>query len=461
MKRLAFYIILLNILGISFQSYSQELYTARGYWVETTKDTYRKVKQKENVGDTLTDNEISYLKDYETYLYNYFQRLPEAEKIRYAQMKDQWDRELARLPATQQTGQPVVRPEEFEWRARDRLVNTLYGVWYGTSLVLITEMEGGVAAGIPFITGGMWLMGPAVFPKKYEGITQSTVRASSTGKFLGLLYGFSLGTAIGGNNENVDKLLLGLSTAGSIALGEVGFQLQKKRNFSDGHIEMIRHYGVLGPWVGLSIFAATHSESYNLAGVSLLAGGVGGLIIGNQVSKRYAYTRGDVDAVQSLTWISTGLGLTLVAEGIADDETVVWLIPAASSIIGTVLGQKSVKGANFTKKQGSTISLSTAGAALIGLGFVALFETEYPSVWIGVPSAVALLTHQLLFHSYKRENLQNGFRGREKRKNNFQLSMNVMPENYFFNQKLPVREYNPSMNSQIGNNPIVKFKLTF
>ena len=461
MKKTAACLILVGILLTNFRSYSQELYSARGYWLETTKENYRKVKQKQNVGDSLTDNEISYLKDYETYLNNYFQRLPEVEKIKYEQMKDQWDRELA-PPVNQRPTQPEPRLEEFEWRARDRLVNTLYGVWYGTSLVLITEMEGGVAAGIPFITGGMWLMGPAVFPKKYEGITQSTVRASATGKFLGLLYGFSLGTAIGGNNENVDKLLLGLSTAGSIALGEVGFQLQKKRNFSDGHIEMIRHYGVLGPWVGLSIFGATQSENYHLAGVSLLAGGVGGIIIGNQVSKRYGYTRGDVDAVQSLTWISTGLGFTLTAETLEEnDESVLWLIPAAGSILGSVLGQKGVKGANFTKKQGSTISLSTAGAALIGLGFVTLFETEYPSLWIGVPSALALVTHQLLFHSYKRENLQNGFRGRDKRKNNFQLSMNVMPENYLLNQKLPVQEYNPRANSRIGSNPIVKLKLTF
>lgn len=38
--------------------------------------------------------------------------------------------------------------------------------------------------------------------------------------------------------------------------------------------------------------------------------------------------------------------------------------------------------------------------------------------------------------------------------------MNVMPENYFFNQKLPVREYNPRLNNQVSN-PLVKLKLTF
>src|SRR6185436_15747511 len=119
MKKTAACLILVIILVISFRSYSQDLYTARGYWVETTKETYRKVKQKQNVGDSLTVNEISYLKDYETYLTNYFQRLSEAEKIKYDQMKVQWDRELLGPSANQLATQPDVRIEEFEWRARD------------------------------------------------------------------------------------------------------------------------------------------------------------------------------------------------------------------------------------------------------------------------------------------------------------------------------------------------------
>jgi len=459
MKIPASCLILVIILVVSSHSYAQELYTARGYWEETTKEAYRKVKQKQNVGDTLTANELAYLQDFEIYLNSYYKRLSDSEKIKYEQTKAQWDRELlgprATLPATQ-PGQ-----EEFEWRPRDRFVNSLFGIWYGTSVVLIADVEGPAAAGIPLITGGLWLMGPVINPKKYEGITQSTVRASSTGKFLGLLYGFSLGAAIGGDSENTDKLLLGFSTVGSIALGEVGFQLQKKRNYTDGQIEMTRHYGVLGPWVGLSLFGATNIDNVHLAGTSLLVGGIGGIMIGNKVSKNYDYTRGDVDAIQSLTWISTGLGVTLMAESFDEnEESALLLIPAAGSVLGTVFAQKSVKGAHFTKKQGSTISLSTAGSALIGLGVVTLLESEHPSVWFGVPSAFALLTHQLLFHKYKRENLLGGFQGRDRRKHKFQFAMNVTPENYFINQKLSVREYNPRTNAQIAN-PLVKLKLTF
>ncbi|HEU5289572.1 MAG TPA: hypothetical protein VFU05_02940 [Cyclobacteriaceae bacterium] len=447
-------------LVICFYSHAQELYTARGYWVETTKEAYRKIKQKQNVGDSLTTNEAVYLKDYENYLVTYYQRMSEAEKTTYDQMKAQWDRELVG-PNAKSPDQASSRPEEFEWRSRDRFVNSLFGIWYGTSIVLITEMDNAAAAGIPLITGGLWLMGPVINPKKYEGITQSVVRASSSGKFLGLLYGVSLGLAVAGNSEDADKLMLGLSTVGSIALGEVGFQLQKKRNYSDGHIEMMRHYGVLGPWIGLSIVGSTNTEDAHALGAGLLAGGAGGLIIGNQVSKRYGYTKGDVDAIQSLTWISTGLGFTLMAETFDQTETsTLFLIPGAASILGTVLGQKAVKGANLTKKQGSTISLTTAGAALIGLGVVTITESENASVWVGIPSVLALVTHQLLFHKYKRSNMLDGFQGRIRRKHGFQFSMNVMPENYLINQKLPAREFNSRSNAPVAN-PLVKLKLTF
>ncbi|MCU0398686.1 MAG: hypothetical protein MUC73_11360 [Cyclobacteriaceae bacterium] len=209
-------ILLLIVFIINIQSYAQDLYTARGYWVELNKETYRKIKQKQRVGDPLTDNEALYLQDYEQYLANYYQRMPEEEKVRYEQMREQWDRELLGPQ------KPEEVPEEFEWRGRDRAINFLYGAWYGTSLVLITGMDDAAAAGIPLVTGGIWVLGPVINPKKYENISRPVLRASNTGKFLGLIYGASLGMLVGGDSDNTDELIFGLSTVSSIALGEVG-----------------------------------------------------------------------------------------------------------------------------------------------------------------------------------------------------------------------------------------------
>jgi hypothetical protein len=435
---------------------AQELYTARGYWQESTRETYRKLKHKQTVGDSLSVNEVTYLQDYEAYLATYYQRMPEDEKVKYQQMKAAWDRELL-MPAKKET-----ESEDFDWR-REWGPSSLYGLWYGTSLVVVSDISGAAAAGIPLVTGGLWALGPVINPKKFEGINRPVLRAANTGRFLGLLYGGSLGLTIGGESESFDELFFGLSTVGSIALGEVGFHLQKRKNYSEGHIEMIRHYGTIGPWLGVSLFAATESDNANLAGFSLLAGGAAGLLIGHGTSKKYDYTRGDVESISSLTLITTGLGFALMAESLEnsnDGSGALLLIPAAATVLGSLWGQKAVKGIYLTKRQGNTISYATTGAALLGFGIAAMAESESTAVWIGLPSAFALITHQILFHKYKKENLVNGLEGRNNKTNHARFSINVKPENFFINQRLATREHTPQPGRPISN-PLINLKLTF
>lgn len=435
------------------QTLAQDLYSARGYWTEINKEAYQKILQKKRTGVTLTDNEIAYVTDYEVYLENYFQRMSEDEKLKYNQMKAQWDQELTR---------PAQPPDEydFELRPRDRITNGIYGAYYGASIAAIGEFNETAAIGVPLIIAGLWQLGPVLNPKKYEGITRGTIRAGNTGKFLGLGYGLALGLAIGGDSENTGKIALALSTVGSISLGEAAFQIQKEKQVSEGHIEMMRHYGVLGPAVAILGVAATNTDNANLAGASLVAGGITGLIIGNSVAKKYDYTVGDTDIISSLTWISTGIGFTGAAEVIDDDENLgLLLIPAATAIAGTVLGQRSVKGVYLTKKQGSTINLSSGGAALIGLGITALLETESPAVFIGVPSALALIMHQSLFHSYKMKNLESNLKLGRGNKKFLQFSMRVTPEGYLANKRMSDRIYFTNNFPKLAE-PIVRLKLS-
>lgn len=441
--------------AIHFQANGQGLYTARGYWEESNKEQYRVIKQKTNTGIALTADETSYMQDYGAYLKNYSDRLSENEKAIYEKMKSQWDQELFGPQ------QKIIVEEEFEWRGRDYATNILYGAYYGASLVAITEISNAAAVGIPLLTAGLWALGPIIVPKKYENITRPVIRASNTGKFLGLINGGSFALMVGGDFENTGQLALGLSTLGSIALGEVGFHLQKKRNYSEGHIEMVRHYGVVGPWLGLAIAGSAGSENLNLYGASLLAGGVAGIIMANKVSQKYDYTKGDVINISALTLGSTGLGFAIAAEAIEDDfSTALLLIPAAGTVIGTVIGQKSVKGVYLNKKQGSTIGLSTGGAALVGLGLAAVFETSSASVIIGLPSVFALATQQILFNKYKKANLAGNLLGKISKDKPYRFSMKVTPENYLINQRMPVPTGILGVNS-IVSNPLVNFKLNF
>ena len=451
-------LLLLIFLGSGKESFSQgNLYTARGYWEESTRTNYQAIKQKLEKGDSLTDHERNYIQDYELYLQSYFMRMSQDDKDDYARLKAHWDSEL--------TAPKISRPletNEFEWRARDRIANGLYGLWYGSTVVAISEIKGAGTVGIPLITSGLWMLGPAINPKKYENVTRSTVRANNTGKLLGLGYGAALSLAITGNSENSGKWGLGLSTVGSIVLGEIAFYGQEQRNYSAGHIELMRHYGFLGPWVGFSGMLGSGSNNPNLLGGAILGGGIAGLIIGHRVAKKYDYSRGDVDAISSLTLISTGLGFAAVTGSLnkSSDLKSLMLIPAASAIVATILGQRMVRGAHLTDKQGSTINFSTAGAALMGLGAVALTESRSAAVWIGVPSGLALITHQILLHKYKMKNLELNLQRGSIRKRNYNVSFKVTPENYFLNQRIPVKEYSPQVFARLQN-PVFKLVVTF
>ena len=447
---------------LSWECIGQELYSAKGYWLESTQANYLSIKQRHTRGDSLTSNETLYLKDYESYLSNYFERMPEEERQEYLRMKNQWNSELKIADLSAGNKKSTVNDEDFEWRNRDRAVNALYGAYYGTSLVVLTGIDGAGAVGVPLITAGLCLLGPAMNPKKYEGITRNAIRANNTGKFLGLGYGAALGLALGGESDETGNLAFGLSTLGSISMGEAAFQLQKKRNIRIGQIGLMGHYGLIIPLVSASLLAAGQVDNANLYGLALLGGGVAGLAIGNKVSKKYEYSQGDVDAISSLTAISAGIGFTFVTQALSssNEPTPLILIPALTTILGSVVGQKTVKGVHLTDKQGSTIQLSTAGAALVGFGIAAIAGEDSPGIIIGIPSVLALMMHRIMFHNFKSKNLGADIRSRLTRKHDYKFAVNLSPENYLMNKSIKAENYTPQSYTQLQNS-MVKLRFTF
>lgn len=446
------------VVGLSFFSQAQGLYTARAFWEESNKPIYREIKQKQAFGEVLTEEESAYLKDYEEYLDNYYQRLSEDDKLKYQEMKPQWDKELLR---TVHLAGPIA--QEFEWRGRDRAVNIGFGILYGVSFSAITEIDNAAAFGIPLITGGLMALGPIMNPQKYENIDRSVLRASNTGKTLGFGYGAAAGLMFGGEGENTWKWALGLGTVGSIALGEIGFQTQKNKRYSEGHIEMLRLYGLIGPWLAGGSLGALRVGNPHIFGAAFLAGGIGGLIVGNKVSQKYPYTRGDVDNISTLAVVSTGIGLAVMSEVIREGDigTGALLIPMAGTVLGTVLGQRSVKGVNLSNRQGSTILYSSGGASLLGLGILAIAESQNPTVWIAVPSLLGLGAQQILFQKFKQENLsKNGFSGSMGRNKKIDFTVKITPENYFVNKQMAGKTNIEGLNPN-PTQPLVNFKLAF
>ncbi|MCH7409402.1 hypothetical protein MM239_08355 [Belliella sp. DSM 111904] len=454
-------ILLLAIFCITanFSVQSQGIYTARGYWEESNKPTYKQIKHKQAVGDTLEAEELDYLNDFELFLSNYYNKMSSEEQDLYQKMKTQWDRESNK-------GSSVIYPadqsNDFEWRGRDRLVSIGYGIWYGASLVSLFEIDNAGVVGIPMITGGLWALGPLINPKKFEGIDRSVIRANNSGRLLGLVYGGSLGLLVAGNSSDEGKIAFIGSTIGSIGLGEYAFQLQKKKRYSEGHIEIMRHHGLLGSYVGLSAIAAGDGDQGWVYGLASLLGGATGLYVGNIASRKYPYTKGDGRYAINMSNVSVGLGFAIANE-IAysgSEGSGLALIPAGFGVLGTYLGQRKTQGVNLSAKQGSTINYASTGAALVGVGIAALAESESATVYLALGSSFALITQELLFHKYKNENLRfQGNIGKTEKKN-LKYNLEVNPENYFLNQQLQAKANNFSNYAQLSS-PIVNLNFTF
>jgi hypothetical protein len=128
---------------------------------------------------------------------------------------------------------------------------------------------------------------------------------------------------------------------------------------------------------------------------------------------------------------------------------------------GTLLAQRAVKGAHLTDRQGSIINWATIGTALVGIGGVAISETNSPAAYIGIPSTLALVTHQILFHKFKMKNIEGGFRGSIDKKLNYKLSFKATPENYFINKMLINEPRSFQASSFRQQNPLATLKITF
>lgn len=119
-----------------------------------------------------------------------------------------------------------------------------------------------------------------------------------------------------------------------------------------------------------------------------------------------------------------------------------------------------VRGAHLTEKQGSTLNLSVAGTALIGLGIVTITKSSSPALWIAVPSGLALITHQIMFHGFKKENIEGNFQGSIGKERKYHVALRVTPESYFVNQQIPAKEYSPQTYATLQN-PLFRLSVTF
>lgn len=415
---------------------------------------YKSILKKQDDGQSLSSEERSYLEYYDQQLKTYYERMPAAEKERFREFSQQWDAE-AQL---QQTKEPS---DVLETNARGilpgkkyRLYNGIYGFVYGSAAIPLLGLEDtGVAYGLPFLMAGGSLLLPVINPKKYENMSFNSVLLNRHGKFYGLVDGAAAGILLfGTNSEAAGKATLAMAIGGSIAMGELGFQLGKRKDWTEGRIQGYTHYAAVSLLFGSGLYAsfANDFNGRTFGGV-LLASQAAGYLLADKLYKKYQYSRGDVIASGSLTFFSTVLGLGLVSQvANADNQTII-LLPTASLLAGSLLSHNFTRGLNLSPGDGWKIGYTSFAGGLVGLGAALLINPDEETLYLLLPAAGGLIGWGAMLSSVRKGKTRAG-----KHHRSF-MSYNITPHNFIYNRDVPADRIDPDHPAK----PVVSVRLHF
>jgi hypothetical protein len=196
------------------------------------------------------------------------------------------------------------------------------------------------------------------------------------------------------------------------------------------------------PLEGLALDAAFEISDPRAVAATSLAFGAGGYLIADRVARWNDFTRGDVTATRTLSYMNGLLGLLILSDLGSDNElsSGTILIPAAGALGGTIAGHLWLKDARLTSQQGRNTVLGAAGGVLIGLGLTAIFSPETYTPYYIMGYATGMASYALLVSQYKSSN-KSAYIERDKGSN---WHVNLMPQNILINRRIaPLVSANP------------------
>jgi hypothetical protein len=409
---------------------SGQQYTAKGYWLMEHDSTYISLVNRQTAGEVLSQYDQTRLEEFKTKLAVYFNQMTDEEKAAYYKNRASW----SRTPGSVYQQEDQVFAGERSTFTKYVAASSAYGFLYGAAGVYILGIESEVAVGLPLITGGISAIMPLITVKD-KMVTTNSLLLSLHGKAIGAFQGAMLGLTIVGNNnsdEDWGKLVAGLATASSITLGHVGFAMGKNSKWTPGRITLYTHYGWVIPLESMALVGAFGVEDARVYGIASLLGGAGGYLLAKGVADRNNYTRGDVYAIQTFTWLNGLLGLGILSE-FEDPGPGVILIPAVTTMAGTLASQLWMKNAKLSSQQGRNIILGTTAGSAVGFGISALFASdEISTINYVVPYITGFISYSIMAESYKRKNNSPLFANDKASGWRF----NLMPQNILINNRL-------------------------
>ncbi len=433
-RQILTYIVCILIFAYNTKVQCQESpYNARAYFEAEHNKTYLALVEKIEKNEVLTKEEFQYLEEYESYLLNFYQNLSESEKNKYQKNRLKWSGVEEKKPAGKDTVAFDITPVGSNPEHKFYLNNGLYGLGYGiTSIFLIQPDVAGVAVTLPILSLGISLAYPAINKKKYQGIDYSTIMMTRHGKFIGLLDGAALGFLLYGDigeDPWKGKAFAVTMMASSIALGEVGFHVGKKKGFPEGKVATFKYYSLLIPFLTFSGLVAGNVEEPRVYGASVLAAGAASYWFAGKVYNKYKFTRGDMLANSSFGLLATGLGF-----GISPMEDP-WhfIFPAVTAIGGTYAGHRIFRNTRFSRKQGLNTNYATLAGSTIGFLIALFIPTDSHHLYLLLPTATGTAVWAGFVAKYKKE---QSLSSRKSSKKWADMSFSFTPQNYFINKRL-------------------------
>ncbi len=433
-------------------------YNARAYFEAEQNETYQSLVKKIENNEVLTREEFKYLEEYKSYLTNFYQNLSEREKEKYQKNNRKWagkpEEESARNDSTAFDITPVGSSPERKFY----LNNGLYGLGYGITSIFLFELDGAGAAALPILSLGVSLAYPAINKQKYQGIDYSTIMMTRHGKFIGLLDGAALGFLLFGDigeDSWKGKAFASTLIASSIALGEVGFHVGKKKKFPEGKVAAFKYYSLLIPFLTFSGLVAGNVEEPRVYGASVLAAGAASYWFAGKVYDKYKFTRGDMLANSSFGLLATCLGF-----GISPmEEPWHFIFPAITAIGGTYAGHRIFRNTKFNRKQGLNTNYATLAGSAIGFLVTLFIPSDSHHVYLLLPVATGTAVWAGFVSKYKKEQSWTSLKSSKKWAD---MSFSFTPQNYFINKRMgsAVKRGSQSMElSQSMGLPMFSLKL--
>ena len=292
-----------------------------------------------------------------------------------------------------------------EGRAKLLVGTTLLGLfYYGWAMPAALDVQDAKAIGAMYmLTSGASYLVPYLISRN-TSITDPEAGAALYGGTRGILHGFALYGLIA-DDEGTGQAAIATSMMTSVGELIGGFQAAKRHRWSAGRVSTMSacsDYGmVVGAATGLLATDGVSDDNQRTRPVcaALLAGAVGGAILGNTLTHRQEYTTGDAYVLRETGLL--GLGVTMTIADVADANDAGFEIAAiAGPTLGVLVGHRLTRPVNFTPSQGTLIGLSELGGALIGFGVAYLADAKESSGYLALGTVGATVGFGLAYHSF-------------------------------------------------------------